>query len=142
MAQENLIKASKIPFTIVRATQFFEFVGGIAQFSTQGATVRLPSALMQPIVSDDVAASLADVAMAEPLNDMVEVAGPEPIRMDDLVRRFLNANGDPRKVITDVRALYYGVEVNDQSLVPGDNARLGSTRFGEWLSRNVAQKAT
>jgi uncharacterized protein YbjT (DUF2867 family) len=97
---------------------------------------------MQPIVSDDVAASLADVAMAEPLNDMVEVAGPEPIRMDDLVRRFLNANGDPRKVITDVRALYYGVEVNDQSLVPGDNARLGSTRFGEWLSRNVAQKAT
>src|SRR6478609_5394319 len=124
MAQENLIKASKIPFTIVRATQFFEFVGGIAQFSTEGATVRLPSALMQPIVSDDVAAALADVAIAEPLNDTVEVAGPEPIRMDDLVRRFLSANGDPRKVITDVRALYYGIEVNDQSLVPGDNPRL------------------
>src|SRR5271165_2359665 len=115
MAQENLIKASPIPYTIVRATQFFEFVGSIAQFATEGATVRLPSALMQPIVSDDVAAALADVAIAEPLNDTVEVAGPEPIRMDELVRRFLSAKGDPRKVITDVRALYYGIEVNDQS---------------------------
>jgi uncharacterized protein YbjT (DUF2867 family) len=137
MAQENLIKASKIPFTIVRATQFFEFVGAIAQFSTEGATVRLPSALMQPIVSDDVAAALADVAIAEPLNDTVEVAGPEPIRMDELVRRFLSAKGDPRKVITDVRALYYGIEVNDQSLVPGDNPRLGPTRFSEWLARSA-----
>jgi uncharacterized protein YbjT (DUF2867 family) len=137
MAQENLIKASKIPFTIVRATQFFEFVGAIAQFSTEGATVRLPSALMQPIVSDDVAAALADAAIAEPLNDTVEVAGPEPIRMDELVRRFLSAKGDPRKVITDVRALYYGIEVNDQSLVPGDNPRLGPTRFSEWLARSA-----
>jgi len=137
MAQENLIKASKIPFTIVRATQFFEFVGAIAQFSTEGATVRLPSALMQPIVSDDVAAALADVAIAEPLNDTVEVAGPELIRMDELVRRFLSAKGDPRKVITDVRALYYGIEVNDQSLVPGDNPRLGPTRFSEWLARSA-----
>jgi uncharacterized protein YbjT (DUF2867 family) len=140
MAQENLIKASKIPFTIVRATQFFEFVGGIAQFSTEGAMVRLPSALMQPIVSDDVAAALADVAIAEPLNDTVEVAGPEPIRMDELVRRFLSAKGDPRKVITDVRALYYGTEVNDQSLVPGDNPRLGPTRFEDWLSQSIPQK--
>jgi uncharacterized protein YbjT (DUF2867 family) len=137
MAQENLIKASKIPFTIVRATQFFEFVGAIAQFSTEGATVRLPSALMQPIVSDDVAAALSDVAIAEPLNDTVEVAGPEPIRIDELVRRFLSAKGDPRKVITDVRALYYGIEVNDQSLVPGDNPRLGPTRFSEWLARSA-----
>jgi uncharacterized protein YbjT (DUF2867 family) len=140
MAQENLIKASKIPFTIVRATQFFEFVGAIAQFSTEGATVRLPSALMQPIVSDDVAAALADVAIAEPLNDTVEVAGPEPIRMDELVRRFLSAKGDPRKVITDVRALYYGIEVNDQSLVPGDNPRLSPTRFEDWLSQSIPQK--
>ena len=93
MAQENLIKASKIPFTIVRATQFFEFVGGIAQFSTEGATVRLPSALMQPIAADDVAAAMAEVAIAEPLNDTVEVAGPESIQMDELVRRFLSANG-------------------------------------------------
>ena len=140
MAQENLIKASKIPFTIVRATQFFEFVGAIAQFSTEGATVRLPSALMQPIVSDDVAAALADVAIAEPLNDTVEVAGPEPIRMDDLVRRFLSANGDPRNVITDVHAPYYGIEVNDQSLTPGENPRLGPTRFEDWLSHSIPQK--
>ena len=140
MAQENLIKGSKIPFTIVRATQFFEFVGAIAQFSTEGATVRLSSALMQPIVSDDVAVALADVAIAEPLNDTVEVAGPEPIRMDELVRRFLSAKGDPRKVITDVRALYYGVEVNDQSLVPGDNPRLGPTRFEDWLTQSIPQK--
>src|ERR1700730_135966 len=140
LAQETLIKASRIPYTIVRATQFFEFAGGIAQFSTEGATVRLPSVLMQPIVSDDVAAALADVAIAEPLKDTVEVAGPEPIRMDELVRRFLSAKGDPRKVITDVRALYYGTEVNDQSLVPGDNPRLGPTRFEDWLSQSIPQK--
>src|SRR6185312_14985513 len=98
MVQENLIKASKIPYTIVRATQFFEFVGGIAQSATEGDTVRLPPALMQPIVSDDVAAALADIAVAAPLNGMVELAGPESIRMDELVRRFLTANRDPRKV--------------------------------------------
>jgi uncharacterized protein YbjT (DUF2867 family) len=138
MAQENLITASAIPFTIVRATQFFEFVSAIAQSATEGQTVRLPAALMQPIVSDDVAAAMADVAIAEPVNDRVEVAGPEPIRLDELVRRFLSAKGDQRKVITDVHALYYGIEVNDQSLVPGDNPRLGSTRFDEWLSRNLA----
>ena len=137
LAQENLIKASPIPYTIVRATQFFEFVGSIAQFATEGATVRLPSALMQPIVSDDVAAALADVAIAEPLNDTVELAGPEPIRQDELVRQFLSATGDARKVITDVHARYYGIEVNDQSLVPGDNPRLGSTRFEDWLSHSL-----
>ena len=108
MAQENLIKASKIPYTIVRATQFFEFVGSIAQSATDGQTVRLPPALMQPIVSDDVAAALADVAVEEPLNGTVELAGPEPIRMDELVRRFLSANRDARKVITDVHAGYFG----------------------------------
>ena len=84
--------------------------------------------------------ALADVAIAEPLNDTVEVAGPEPIRMDELVRHFLSANGDPRKVITDVRALYYGIEVNDQSLVPGDNPRLGPTRFEDWLSQSIPQR--
>ena len=140
MAQENLIKASPIPYTIVRSTQFFEFVGSIAQVATEGATVRLPSALMQPIVSDDVAAALADIAIAEPLNDTVELAGPEPIRMDELVRRFLSANGDPREVITDAQALYYGIEVNDQSLVPGDDPRLGATRFDEWLRRSTRQQ--
>ena len=137
VAQENLIKASKVSFTIVRSTQFFEFVKGIAQTATEGQTVRLPSALMQPIASDDVAAALADAAIAEPLNDTVEVAGPESIRMDEFVRRFLSANGDPRKVITDVHALYYGIEVNDKSLIPGDNPRLGSTHFEDWLSRST-----
>src|SRR5712671_5000206 len=128
MAQENLIKASPIPYTIVRATQFFEFVGAIAQSATDGQTVRLPPALMQPIVSDDVAAALADIAVEEPLNGTVELAGPEPIRMDELVRRFLSANRDARKVTTDVHAGYFGTAVNDQSLTPGNNPRLGPTR--------------
>jgi len=136
LAQETLIKASRVPYTIVRATQFFEFAGGIVQFATEGATVRLPSALMQPIVSDDVAAALADVAIAEPLNDTVELAGPEPVRMDELIRRFLSAKGDAREVITDPQALYYGVKVNDQSLTPGAHPRLGPTRFEEWLKKS------
>jgi uncharacterized protein YbjT (DUF2867 family) len=135
MAQENLIKASPIPYTIVRATQFFEFVGGIAQSATEGQTVRLPPVLMQPIVSDDVAAVMADVALAAPLNGTVDLAGPEPIRQDDLVRQFLNATGDTRTVITDPQALYFGIAVNDQSLTPGDNPRLGPTRFADWLSQ-------
>jgi uncharacterized protein YbjT (DUF2867 family) len=137
MAQENLIKASPIPYTIVRATQFFEFVGGIAQAATEGQTVRLPPALMQPIVSDDVATVVAEAALAEPLNGTVELAGPEPIRQDELVRQFLTATGDARTVITDAKALYYGVAVNDQSLMPGENPRLGRTRFADWLSRNA-----
>ena len=137
MAQEQLIKASPIPYTIVRATQFFEFVGGIAQSATEGQTVRLPPVLMQPIASDDVAAVMADAALGEPLNGTVDLAGPEPIRQDDLVRRFLNATGDARTVITDPKALYFGIAVNDQSLTPGDHPRLGPTRFEDWLSRNA-----
>ena len=137
MAQEELIKASNVPYTIVRATQFFEFVGAIAQSATDGQKVRLPSALMQPIVSDDVAAALADVALAEPLNGTVELAGPEPIRMDDLVRQFLVARHDTRHVITDPAAGYYGTAVNDQSLTPSDNPRIGPTRFADWLSRSI-----
>jgi uncharacterized protein YbjT (DUF2867 family) len=136
LAQETLIKASKLPYTIVRATQFFEFAGGIAQFSTEGATVRLPSALMQPIVSDDVAAALADIAISEPLNETVELAGPELVRMDELIRRYLSAKGDSRKVIADPKALYYGVKVNDQSLIPGSHPRLGTTRFEDWLKNS------
>src|SRR5215475_5426134 len=120
MAQENLIRASKVPFTIARATQFFEFVGGIAQSATEGQAVRLPPALMQPIAADDVAAILADVAVGEPLNGTVEMAGPEPIRMDDLARRYLAATRDARTVTTDPSARYYGTEVNDQSLTPGE----------------------
>src|SRR6266700_2301889 len=134
MAQEKLIKASPIPYTIVRATQFFEFVGGIAQSATEGQTVRIPPVLMQPIAADDVAAVMADVALAEPLNGTFDLAGPEPIRQDDLVRQFLNATGDARTVITDPKALYYGITVNDQSLMPGNNPRLGTTRFSDWLS--------
>src|SRR6202045_3465840 len=137
LAQEKLIKASPIPYTIVRATQFFEFVGAIAQLATEGQTVRLPPVLMQPIAADDVAAVMADVALAEPLNGTVELAGPEPIRQDDLVRQFLSATRDERTVITDSKALYYGIAVNDQSLTPGDNPRLGPTHFADWLSRNA-----
>jgi len=137
MAQEKLIKASPIPYTIVRATQFFEFAGGIAQIATEGQTVRLPAAMMQPIAADDVAAVMADVALAKPLNSTIDLAGPERIRMDELVRQFLSANGDARKVITDASALYYGINVNDQSLTPGENPRLGTTRFSDWLSRNA-----
>jgi len=140
MAQEELIKAAKIPYTIVRATQFFEFVGAMAQSATVGQTVRLPPALMQPIVSDDVAAALADVAAEEPLNGTVELAGPEPIRMDELVRRFLIANRDAREVITDPEARYFGTPVNDQSLTPGDSPRIGPTRFADWLGRSISQK--
>jgi len=134
LAQENLIKESGIPYTIVRATQFFEFVGGIAQFATEGQTVRVPPVLMQPIASEDVAAGMADAALAKPLNGMVELAGPEPIRQDDLVRRFLKATGDKRTVTVDPKALYYGVAVDDQSLTPGSHPRIGPTRFDDWLS--------
>jgi uncharacterized protein YbjT (DUF2867 family) len=140
MAQENLIKASPIPYTIVRSTQFFEFSRSIAQNATEGVTVRLPSALMQPIAADDVAAALADVAVGEPINGMIEIAGPEQIRQDELVRRFLSATGDAREVITDVNARYYGLQVNDQSLVPSRSPRLGSIYFAEWMSRNTPQR--
>jgi uncharacterized protein YbjT (DUF2867 family) len=136
LAQERLIKASPIPYTIVRATQFFEFVGGIARSATEGQTVRLLPALMQPIASDDVAAAVTDAALAKPLNGTVELAGSELIRQDDLVRRFLNATGDARTVITDPKALYYGIAVDDRSLMPGDNPRLGPTRFADWLARS------
>jgi uncharacterized protein YbjT (DUF2867 family) len=139
MAQENLIKASPVPYTIVRATQFFEFVGGIAQSATDGQTVRLSPALVQPIVSDDVAAALVQVVVDAPLNGTVELAGPEPIRLDELVRRFLSARRDARNVTTDVHALYFGIELNDQSLTPGDNPRIGPTRFEDWLSRSRPQ---
>lgn len=140
MAQEGLIQASRIPYTIVRATQFFEFVGGIAQHATEGTIVRLPSALMQPILSDDVADAVADAAIASPVNGIVEVAGPEPIRMDELVRRFLVANGDPREVITDPNARYFGIPVDDRSLTPGANPRLAPTHFDDWLNRSEAER--
>jgi uncharacterized protein YbjT (DUF2867 family) len=141
VAQENLIKASGIPFTIVRSTQFFEFAKGIVQSATEGQMVRLSPALFQPIAADDVAAALTDVALAEPLNATIEIAGPEPIRMDEFARRFLSATRDSRKVTADVHARYFGAELNDQSLTPGGKARLGPTRYADWLSRYTAQKA-
>jgi uncharacterized protein YbjT (DUF2867 family) len=140
MAQENLINGSGVPYTIVRATQFFEFIGGIAQFSTVGETVHLPSALWQPIAADDVATALAEITLAAPANGIIELAGPERAGLDQLVARFLAGTNDPRKVITDPKALYYGVELNDQSLTPGANPLIGATFFEDWLDRYLAQK--
>jgi uncharacterized protein YbjT (DUF2867 family) len=140
MAQEELIQASNIPYTIVRSTQFFEFVNGIAQSATDGQMVRLSPVLIQPIVSDDVAAALAEVTLGAPVNGTIEIAGPERLRLDELVRRFLHAKQDARQVVTDVHACYFGIELNDQSLTPGDNPRIGPTRFDDWLSRSVAQR--
>jgi uncharacterized protein YbjT (DUF2867 family) len=138
MAQENLIKASNTPYTIVRATQFFEFVGAIAQAASDGQVVRVSPVLMQPILSDDVAAALADVALAEPLNGTVDLAGPDPIRMDELVRQFLAAKHDTRQVMTDPAAGYFGTPVDDQSLTPIGSARTGQTHFADWLSSSLA----
>src|SRR6266403_1267385 len=137
MAQENLIKASPVPYTIVRATQFFEFVGGIAQSATDGHTVRLSPAFVQPVVSDDVAAALADVTLGAPVNGTVDLAGPERLRLDELVRRFLRANQDARQVVADVHARYCGAELNDQSRTLGDLPRIPPTRFEDWLSRSI-----
>jgi uncharacterized protein YbjT (DUF2867 family) len=134
VAQENLIKAATTPYTILRATQFFEFMGKIADWCTEGNTVRLPPALMQPLAAEDVAEALSRVAVSEPVNGFVEVAGPEPIRLDDLVRRLLKAKHDPRQVMTDARAPYFGAVVNDQALTPGEKPMIGATRFEEWLN--------
>ena len=133
MAQENLIKASQMPYTIVRSTQFFEFMRGIAESNTNGTIVRLSPALFQPIASDDVVAVMTEVALGTPANGIVEVAGPERVRMAELVQAFLNAKHDARKVVADTHARYFGVELNDQSLVPGDTARIAATRFEDWL---------
>ncbi|CAN7741593.1 SDR family oxidoreductase [Ensifer adhaerens] len=138
IAQENLIKASGIPYTILRATQFFEFVGGIAQSADVDGEIRLSPALFQPIASDDVAAALTDVALAPPINGTVEVAGPEAVPLDELVRRFLKAKHDTRKVVPDVHARYFGAVLNDQSLTPGDNPRLGTIHFEDWLGQQAA----
>src|SRR5262249_48081333 len=112
LAQENLIKASGIPFTIVHATQFFEFVKGIAQSGTDGSTVRLSSVLMQPMAADDVAAAVAEATLGQPVNGMIEVAGPDQIRQDEVVRQYLSATHDSRKVVTDTNPLYFGIDVN------------------------------
>ncbi|MFC7513785.1 SDR family oxidoreductase [Herbaspirillum sp. GCM10030257] len=135
VAQEKLVKASKIPYTILRATQFFEFMEGIINSGDDGGTIRLSPALIQPIAADDVSAVLAELAVATPVNGMVEVGGPDRFPLDELARKFLAARGDKRQVIADVHARYFGSELDDRSLVTGENARIGPTRFHNWLSR-------
>ena len=139
LAQENLIKASSIPYSIVRATQFFEFVKKIADLSTEGNKVRLPPVLFQPMAADDVAGAVGRIAMSSPVNGTVEIGGPEQFRLDELVRRDLAARKDPREVISDPHARYYGIEVSERTLVPNDDARLGETRFEDWLNQSKKQ---
>ncbi|MGD9508560.1 MAG: SDR family oxidoreductase [Geminicoccaceae bacterium] len=139
LAQERLIETSGIPYTILRATQFFEFIGRIARSSAVSEMVRVSPALLQPIASDDVVAALADIAVGSPINGMVEVAGPEKIPLDDLVGAFLRAFEDGRQVVSDVHARYFGIELNDRSLTADDGARRGTTRFQDWLSRAASQ---
>ena len=135
IAQENLIKASSIPYSIVRATQFYEFFKGIADFATKDNEVHLPSALIQPIAADDVASAVARIATGSPLNGTVEVGGPEQFRLDELIRRGLAARKDPRKVVADPQATYYGIKVAERALVPENSARVGTMRFDEWLAQ-------
>ena len=138
LAQERLIEAGPLPYTIVRATQFFEFLGGIAQSGTDGQVVRLPPAMFQPMAADDVAAALATVAASPPAHGTIEIAGPERQNMATLLQRFLSATGDPRKVVADRSARYFGVAVDDRSLTPDDGARLGPTRLDDWLRHSAA----
>jgi uncharacterized protein YbjT (DUF2867 family) len=135
MAQENLIKGSPVPWSIVRATQFFEFVKNIADFSTDGNTVRLPPVLIQPMAADDVASAVGRVAMGAPLNGTVEAGGPERFRLDELIRLDLTTRNDPREVIADPQARYVGIKVTENTLIPGDEARLSERRFENWLSQ-------
>ena len=141
MAQENLIKGAAIPYTIVRATQFFEFVKGIADFSTQGNKVHLPTALIQPMAADDVASALGKIAAGAPVNGLVEIGGPEQFPLDELVRQGLAEYKDPREVVADPKARYYGLELSERTLLPGKDARLGETRFKTWLGQPAAKAA-
>jgi uncharacterized protein YbjT (DUF2867 family) len=132
--QERLIRESSVPFSIVHATQFFEFINGIADAATEGDTVRLAPVLIQPLAADDVASAVGRVAIGRPLNGVVEVAGPEQFRLDRLVRRALDARDDPREVVIDPHSRYFGAELSEHMLLPGDSAQLGATRFEDWLS--------
>jgi uncharacterized protein YbjT (DUF2867 family) len=139
IAQENLIKASSLPYSIVRATQFYEFVKGIADLSTDGNTVRLPPVLVQPMASEDVASAVGRVAVGPPVSGTVEIGGPEQFRLDELIRRGLAARRDPREVVADPHARYYGIEMKERTLVPEDDAKLGKIRFEDWLAQPAAQ---
>jgi len=137
VAQENLVKASGTPYTILRSTQFFEFGGRIADEASDGTTVRVPGALIQPILSDDVVAALADITLGPPVNGTVEVGGPERLRFEEFVGRTLRGKNDKRTVVSDVHARYFGTELSEESLVTGSNARLGQTSLDSWLGRTL-----
>ena len=141
IAQEKLIKGSTMPYSIVQATQFFEFLKGIADISMQGDKVHLPPVLFQPMAADDVASGVARVAVSQPINGTVEIAGPEPFRLDELIRRRLAQLDDSREVITDPNARYSGAKLDERTLVPGKDARLGETGFDTWVSEPAAKAA-
>ncbi|MFL6113128.1 MAG: SDR family oxidoreductase [Catenulispora sp.] len=138
LVQERLIKDSGLPYSIVHATQFFEFVGGIADEATHGDTVRLSDALIQPIASEDVAAAVGRVAVGAPLNGIAEIGGPEQFGVDEFVRKALTFRGDPRTIVTDPEARYWGVLLDKDTLLPGPDAQLAATRLGDWLPLNPA----
>jgi uncharacterized protein YbjT (DUF2867 family) len=140
VAQEEALKAGSVPYTILRATQFFEFIGRIIDSSMNGDTARLPPVLVQPEAADDVAAALADIAVSAPVNGIVELAGPEQFRLDELARRVLRANNDPRRVTADVHARYFGAELNEHSLTPDSSPRIAPTRFEDWLSKSATKR--
>ena len=142
IAQEQLINESPIPYTIVHATQFFEFLKGLADVSIVGGKVHLPPVLFQPMAADDVATAVARIAVGPPVNGIVEIAGPEQFRLDELVRRRLASLNDPREVIADPKALYSGATISERTLVPGNNARLGETHFETWLAQSAASAHT
>ena len=139
LAQEQLIEGSSIPYTIVHATQFFEFMNGIADGATEGDTVRLPPAFLQPMAADDVASALAEVALAPPLNRIVEIAGPDQFRLDELIRGVLRVRDDSRQVIQDEHARYFGISPGERTLLPGNDARLGATRFADWFRNTTGR---
>jgi uncharacterized protein YbjT (DUF2867 family) len=138
--QETLIKGGGIPYSIVHATQFFEFVNRIADEATEGTTVRLPPVLIQPMAADDVATAVGRVAVGAPLNGTVDVAGPQQFRFADLIRQGLAARNDPREVVVDQHARYFGAELGERSLVPIGDARLGEIRFQDWLNQAALQQ--
>jgi uncharacterized protein YbjT (DUF2867 family) len=137
LAQEKLIEESAIPYSIVHATQFFEFVDGIADSAADGNEVRLPPALFQPMAAEDVASAVARVAVRPPVNGIVEVAGPQQLRLDELIRDVLKASNDPREVVTDPQARYFGINPGERTLLPGDDARIAETRFDDWATQHA-----
>jgi uncharacterized protein YbjT (DUF2867 family) len=142
IAQEETVKAASMPYTILRATQFFEFIGRMADAGMNSETIQLAPVLVQPEAADDVAAALAEIALGEPINGIVELAGPEQFRLDELVRHLLRAYNDSRRVTADVHARYFGAELDEHSLTPGDGARIAPTRFEDWLSRSTTERSS